>query len=139
MESVASFKGESNMETLEKLINQVKRALNVTHMITHIIYFYIISITKARFVVAHWWWMNMHDDECTAGAEIDSWVKDIPDNVYDEINQVSDLPYLNSAGQFAESNLKNQSQSEHLGQQAKADPGKRKHQHVYVWNPSQNL
>ena len=129
------------METLEKLINQVKGTLNVTHMITHIIYFYIISITtKARFVVAHWWWMNMHDDECTAGAEIDSWVKNIPDNVYDEM-KVSDFSNLNSASQLPEFNLtsKNQIQNENLGQQPKVDPGTRKHQHVYVWNPSQNL
>ena len=31
----------------------------------------------------------MQDNECTAGAEIDSWVKNISDNVSDEMNLVS--------------------------------------------------
>jgi hypothetical protein len=43
--------------------------------------------------VANWWWVNVHDDECTSGNEIPKWVTDIPtvtmENSYDELKQVT--------------------------------------------------
>ena len=83
--------------------------------------------------------MNMQDEECTAGAEIDSWVKDISDNVSDEMNLVSALSKKDSENQLAAFNndhsftSSNQTQYEHHRSRT------RKPQHVYVWNPSQNL
>ena len=144
MESAASFKDESNMETLEKLINQVKSALNVTQMIKYRVPFYIISAI-ARFLVAHWWWMNMHDEECIAGADIDPWVKDIPNNVKDEMNQVTEtFSKLNSDRLSAlpqeQSNLAPKNQSDSVEQvKQDVDIRTKKHHHVYVWKPSQNL
>ena len=38
--------------------------------------------------VANWWWVNVHDDECTAGANLADWVTNMKtvtmDNQYDE-------------------------------------------------------
>ena len=87
----------------------------------------------------------MHDEECIAGAEIDPWVKDIPDNITDEINQVSEtFSKLNSDRRSAiseeQSNLAPKNQSEYMEQVIHdVDIRTRKHQHVYVWKPSQNL
>lgn len=42
--------------------------------------------------VANWWWVNVHDSECTAGNVIPEWVTDIPtvtmNNSYDEMKQI---------------------------------------------------
>ena len=89
----------------------------------------------------------MHDEECIAGAEIDPWVKDIPDNVTDEMNQVSEtFSKLNSDRRLAlsedQSNLAPKNQSDSVEQASviqDVDIRTRKHQHVYVWKPSQNL
>ena len=39
--------------------------------------------------VANWWWVNVHDDECTAGNEMAPWVKNMTtvtmENTYDEL------------------------------------------------------
>ena len=38
--------------------------------------------------VANWWWVNVHDAECTAGNTMSDWVQDMEtvtmDNQYDE-------------------------------------------------------
>ena len=89
--------------------------------------------------MAHWWWINMQDNECTAGAEIDSWVKNISDNVSDEMNLVSVISKKDSDKQLAGFNggynftTDNQIQNEHNRSTM------RKRQQVYVWNPPQNL
>ena len=131
------------METLEKLISQVKSTLNVTRMISPIrnwsLFLHHIYHNTFHIVVAHWWWMNMQDDECTAGAEIDSWVKDISDNVKDEMNLVSNISKIDSDKQLAGLNdgqnftTENQTQNDHHRS------GIKKRQQVYVWNPPQNL
>ena len=92
-----------------------------------------------HIVVAHWWWMNMQDDECTAGAEIDSWVKDISDNVTDEMNQVSYTSKIDSDKQLAGLNDGQNFTTENQTQNNHHRSGMRKRQQVYVWNPPQNL
>ena len=43
--------------------------------------------------VASWWWMNVHDDECTSGQELPQWLIDTPvvtsENMYDELKELS--------------------------------------------------
>ena len=38
--------------------------------------------------VANWWWVNVHDSECTSGNTLSDWVQDMEtvtmDNQYDE-------------------------------------------------------
>lgn len=131
------------METLEKLISQVKSTLNVTRMISPIrnwsLFLHHIYHNTFRIAVAHWWWMNMQDDECTAGAEIDSWVKDISDNVTDEMNQISNISKIDSDKQLAGINDGHNFRTDNQTQNDHHRSGMRKRQQVYVWNPPQNL
>ena len=50
--------------------------------------------------VANWWWVNVHDSECTSGNTLSDWVQDMEtvtmDNQYDE-GQVLEIRYESSA------------------------------------------
>ena len=51
--------------------------------------------------VANWWWVNVHDSECTSGNTLSDWVQDMEtvtmDNQYDE-GQVLENRYQSSTG-----------------------------------------
>ena len=51
--------------------------------------------------VANWWWVNVHDSECTAGNTMSDWVQDMEtvtmDNQYDE-GQVQYHRFQSSTG-----------------------------------------
>ena len=84
----------------------------------------------------------MHDTECTAGADLDEWVRNVSDNVNDEMNvsgllhskPTSDQGSLHkdepiSRAYFTENATKP------IDHSVDNEINENKYQHVYVWNP----
>ena len=95
----------------------------------------------------------MHDTECTAGAELEEWVRNVSDNVNDEMNvQVSALFNSSDQGSINKDETANAQgvpvqSSERVSMENASKPidksvddkiNENRYQHVYVWNP-QNL
>ena len=56
------------------------------------------KLSTRETAVASYWWVNVHDDQCTSGYSIPSWLEEFPpvrmNETYDEFRPIRSL-YIN--------------------------------------------